>query len=60
MPISLNELTWGVKNPLVFQRQPLQQTVLHVYHFQKHCSIYAHLQCRLLVLLKRPAASEIG
>lgn len=52
MPISLSELTWGVKNPLVFQCQPLQQTVLHVYCFQKHCSVDAHLQCRLLVPLK--------
>lgn len=53
MPISLSELTWGVKNPLVFQCQPLQQTVLHVYPFQKHCSVDTHLQCRLLVPLKR-------
>lgn len=52
MPVSLSELMWVVKNPLVFQSQPLQQTVLHVYHFQKHCSVDAHLQCRLLVPLK--------
>lgn len=52
MPISLSELTWGVKNPLVFQYQSLQQTVLHVYHFQKYCSVDAHLHCRLFMPLK--------
>lgn len=30
-----------------------QSTALHAFHSQKHCSVGAHLQCRLPVLLQR-------